>query len=252
MEKVIRACIALLLGIFLFACGGKQQGSDTATDNSVQVDSTTAADTILQQVYAPVSEIFEYRSESLSNYELYGVYPYQDAPVFVAVRNGKARLLKLDEEREVEEGQALDDEEFVAAKFLEEATADGITTFGQIELTTRADVNVVFNHAFVKRSLTLGDRYSFTSTDGSGLFILSPNGDQHKVVISITAGSHTCDVEGNIHIKGNVGYLQGNADEHCKLFFYFTDKQVQSLQISGNSECDCGANTSLNQIFGMK
>mgnify|MGYP000606067540 CR=1 FL=1 len=107
MEKVIRACIALLLGIFLFACGGKQQESDTATDNSVQVDSTTAADTILQQAYAPVSEIFEYRSESLSNYELYGVYPYQDAPVFVVVRNGKARLLKLDEEREVEEGQGV-------------------------------------------------------------------------------------------------------------------------------------------------
>lgn len=251
MEKVIRAYIALSLVIVLFACDGKRQVT-SATDNSVQVDSTTATDTILQQAYAPASEIFEYRSESLSNYELYGVYPYEDAPVFVAVRNGKARLLTLNEEREAEEGQALDDEEFVAAKFLEEASADGITTFGQIELTTRADLNVVFNHAFVKRSLILGEQYGFASAEGSGSFILSPNGDQHKVVISITAGSHACEIQGFLHIKGNVGFLQGNADEHCKLFFYFTDKQVQSLQISSNSDCNCGANTSLNQAFAMK
>lgn len=249
MGKVISLSLCFL---FLISCGEKKRENTVdQIPDTVAIDlSDTAA---LEQEFAYAAEIFEYRSETLKNYQLYAIYPYQDAPQFLVVRNDEARLLALNEDKEAEEGQALDDEEFVAAKFLEETEAEGITTFGQIELTTRADLNVVFNHSQTKRSLTIGSVYRYTSETGSGELNLLPAGDAYRFTISTSEGDHICELEGSVRIKGNIGYFQGEPyDMTCKLIFYFSDKTVVVLSVTPDSSCGCGAKASLNHQFIMK
>lgn len=251
MGKIILASLCCLL---LISCGGKKQ------ENSVDQPADTAimdVDTIGIPEYgeepAYAAEIFEYRSETLKNYQLYAIYPFQDVAQFIAVRNGEARLLTLDEEKQVEEGQALDDEEFTAVKFLEEAEAEGITTFGQLELTTRADLNIVFNHSFTKRALTIASTYGYSGEAGSGELKLSPSGDEYTFTVNTTAGEHICELEGRIRVKGNIGYFQGQPfDVTCKLIFLFTEDSVEILSVSSNADCGCGANASLNHQFTQK
>jgi hypothetical protein len=256
MEKVVSSGIRLMLLLLLvvsFSCGGKKSASTDA--ERIVVEDTSQVDTtaISNQEYSNAVEIFEYRSEALKNYQIYAVYPFQDAPQFIVVRNDMARLLILDEDSEAEEGQALKDEEFVAVKFLEELGGDGITTFGQIELTTRNDLNVIFNQSQTKRSLTIGEQYAYTNTNDSGSFTLVPQGDEYSVAIQSGTGDHFCELESTVRIKGNLAYFQGKqSTAHCKLIFFFTDKKVQVLQISSNSDCACAAKGSLNQEFSMR
>lgn len=199
---------------------------------------------------ASAAEIFEYRSESLKNYELYIIYPYQEAIRFVLVQNGVARLLTLHEEREIPEGQALNDNEFTAIKFFQEAESDGITTFGEVELTNRADATFTFRHSQTKRALTIGTAYSYTTGSGSGDLSLTQKGDAYAFSISTTTGEHICELESTVRIKGNIGYFEGQPyDTTCKLIFFFTDNKVQTLQVSSNPDCGCGANASLNAYF---
>lgn len=256
MEKVIPAGIRLVLLFVLvinFSCGEKKQNNTTNDQIQDTVGIDSVSNPIPDEEPAYAAEIFEYRSESLKNYQLYAIYLFQDAPQFVIVRNDEARLLVLNEDREVEEGQALDDEEFIAAKFLEETETEGITTFGQIELTTRADLNITFNHSQIKRALTIGGQYSDTSGDGSGYFALAPHGDEYIIAIGTNKGDHVCELESRVRIKGNIAYFQGKLSaENCKLIFFFTDRKVQVLQVSSNSDCGCGAKASLNHQFVMK
>ena len=246
MGKVISLSLCFL---FLISCGEKKR-ENTADQISDTVEVDLSDTTGLDQEFAYAAEIFEYRSETLRNYQLYAVYPYQDAAQFLVVRNDEARLLTLNEEKEAEEGQALDDEEFVAAKFLQELETDGITTFGQVELTTRADLNVTFNHSQTKRSLTIGPVYDFTSETGSGELNILPAGDAYRFTVSTSEGDHVCELEGMIRVKGNIGYFQGEPyDATCKLIFFFTERSMEILPVSSNSDCGCGANASLAAIF---
>lgn len=248
MGKVISLSLCFL---FLISCGAKKQESSAEQTEVAEIDSVS--NPAPDQEPATAVEIFEYRSEVFRNYQLYAVYPYQDAPQFIIVRSDEARLLVLNEEREVEEGQALDDEEFTAAKFLEEYEADGVTTFGQIELTTRADVNIVFNHSQTKRSLTIGSSYGYSGENGSGDLALQQSGDTYALSVSLTAGEHICELEGTMRIKGNIGYFQGDPFETtCKLIFLFTDDSVEIISVTSNSACGCGANASLNHQFTKK
>lgn len=251
MGKII--CFSLCF-LFLISCGEKKQENSTdQTADTVILDVDTVGIPEYGAEPAYAAEIFEYRSETLKNYQLYAIYLFQDAPQFIVVRNDEARLLQLDESREVEEGQALEDEEFTAAKFLEEAEAEGITTFNQIELTTRADVNVVFNHSQTKRALTIGSAYAYAGEIGSGELKLTQTSDGYSFSVNTTAGDHICELEGSIRVRGNIGYYQGLPYEAtCKLIFLFTNDSVEILSVSSNSECGCGANASLNHQFAKK
>lgn len=251
MGKIISLSLCVLL---LISCGGKKLESPVdQTADTVIIDIDTVGVPEYGEEPAYAAEIFEYRSESLKNYQLYAIYLFQDAPQFIVVRNDEARLLTLDEDRKAEEGQAVDDEEFTTAKFLEEAEAEGITTFGQIELTTRADLDVVFNRSHTKRALTIGSIYSYTGENGSGELKLIASGDAYDFSVNTNAGDHICEVTGAIRIKGNIGYFQGQPyDLTCKLIFLFTDKTVELLSVSSNSDCGCGANASLNHQFIIK
>ncbi len=250
MEKIASGVRLILIFLLVtgFSCGVKKSESS----KYIVDEDTVSADTLVNQEYANAAEIFEYRSEVLKNYQVYAVYPFQDAPQFIVVRNDKARLLILDEDREAEEGQALNDEEFVAIKFLEESGGNGITTFGQIELTTRADLNITFNHSQTKRSLFIGEHYAYTNGNDSGVFALAPQGDEYIAAIESGKGDRFCELESTIRIKGNIAYFQAKLLAKCKLIFFFTDRKVQVLQVSSNSDCACEVNASLNQEFSMR
>lgn len=245
----IRFLCAISMLLLVAACGEKKS-EPSASPDTVEADSLsiTPSDTI-EEAYA-AAEIFEYRSEALKNYELYAIYPFEDAAQFVVVRNGEARLLALNEERELEEGQALDDEEFNAVKFLQQAEGNGIITFEQLELTNKAEANFSFNHSFTKRALTIGSAYNYTAGNGSGGLTLSQTGENYTFAVNTNSGEYMCELEGSVLVKGNIGYFQGQPyDATCKLIFFFTDKKVQLLQISSNPDCGCGANASLNATF---
>lgn len=249
----IRLIVLILSGI-LFSCGGKKQEPLVDQDvDTVIMDVDTVGIPEYGEEPANDAEIFEYRSESLRNYELYIIYPFQDAVQFVMVQNGEARLLMLDEDRELEEGQALSDETFAAIKFFQESDRDGISTFEEIELSNQASANFTFRHSQTKRTQTIGSGYRFTSGNSSGDLSLTQLGDAYKFSINTTTGEHICEIESTLRIKGNIGYFEGQPyDSTCKLVFFFTDKKVQILQISSNPDCGCGANASLNQTFTLK
>lgn len=240
--------LSLLVLLINFSCGEKKQ-EHPADQPEDSVTIASAAITFDQEsAYDP--EIFEYRSTSLKDYQLYAIYLFQDAPQFIMVKNDEARLLKLNEEKEIEEGQALDDEEFVEAKFLQETEADGMTTFEQIELTTRADLNVVFNHSQTKRSLTIGSEYGYVGEDISGKLRFEQAGEVYNFSVSIDDEGH-CKLKGPVRIKGNIGYFQGQpTGTACKLIFFFTEKIVRIFSIP--STCGCGKQVSLNNKFFWK
>lgn len=251
MPAGIRIILLFLTGVS-FACGKKKQEEpavDQAPD-TVVMDVDTVGIPEYGEEPANAAEIFEYRSESLKNYELYIIYPFGEAVQFVIVQNGEARLLALNEDRTVEEGQALDDNEFTAIKFFRETEREGISTFGEVELTSRAEANFLFSHSQTKRALTIGTSYTYASGNGSGDLSITPAADAYKFMIHTSSGEHMCELEGLVRVKGNIGYFEGQPyDATCKLIFFFTDHKVQTLQISSNPDCGCGANESLNAVF---
>lgn len=253
MEKINLGIRLVLLPLIIigFSCGGKKAESTTEQSaDTVIIDVDTVGIPEYGEEPAYAAEIFEYRSETLKNYQLYAVYPFQDAPQFLMVRNDEARLLAFNEDEEVEEGQALDDEEFASAKFLQELETEGIITFGQIELTTRADLHAEFNQSQTKRALTIGSTYGYSGEIGSGDLSLQQTADGYKFSVSLSAGDHICELQGNMRVKGNIGYFQGEPyDTTCKLIFLFTNDSVEILSVTSNSACGCGANASLNHTF---
>jgi hypothetical protein len=246
MEKVISSGIRLIL-LFLVAiivsCGEKKpESTDNRVADTVVIDTMTSDQ---EQSYA--AEIFEYRSETLKNCQLYAIHPLQDVTQFLMVKNDEARLLTFDDDVKVKEGRGLTDDEFKTLKLFNDPQGKGIM------IANSAGTNFIFRQSQTKRSLTIEEQYAYTESNDSGNFALAQDGDAYFVAINVNAGDHFCELEGRIRIQGNIAYFRGKLyAEKCKLIFFFTDKKVQSIQISSNTDCGCGANASLNHQFTLK
>jgi hypothetical protein len=209
------------------------------------------------QVYE--NEMAEYRSQSLRGYQLYAVYPREDAPVYLLINaEGKGRILSANAEKKAAEGTALVDDEFDAVVALEEKeNPTGIHSFEKIKLVKKDGTPAEFMRVMVKRNLTFGEIYAYQHGEATGDVKISL---KENATMSFTAKAntgapdhHICELEGMMSYKANLAYYQGTPfDATCKVLFLFNDKTVDVFTVSGNADCGCGANVTLNGQYTKK
>lgn len=245
MEKVISSGVRLILLSLLvvsLSCGEKKSESTDAVvvEDTVEVDTTDLSN----QEYPYAAEIFEYRSEARTGVELYGIYPFEDAPIFLVSFFGKTHLLNLNEELEADEGIALEDESnFSAIKLLEESEKDGIVSYGALALITHSATEALFRQSFTKRSLTIGKSYTCNPPNAKGELTLVPANDGYAFKLTVNASDKTCELKGLMRVEGNIGYFQGETGTTCKLVFLFGNESLQLHAISSDAACGCGVST---------
>lgn len=201
-------------------------------------------------------EFAAYRSEKLKDAELVAVYPFEDQPHFLIVRNNEARLLSIDNEQDVEGGVSIAyDSEVSALKLSAEREEDsGIIIFKKIDMITKSGEAVSFRPAVTKRSAAIGKKYVHQKGNATGDLEITLKGNELDFFVTTNTGDpdyHVCEVSGNMQFKGNLAYYQGEPfdDQTCKLIFLFIENSVQVITASGNQACGCGANAFLNHTF---
>lgn len=254
MEKVIssgaRLTVLFLVGVMI-SCGVKKSENPEyiVDEDTLGVDTTALSN----QEYPYAAEIVEYRSETSAGGELYAIYPFEDAPHFLFSFFGKANLLILNEEIEVDEGIAIeDDRNFSAIKLLEESEKDGIVSFGKIELVTNSGLENLFQQSFTKRSLMIGESYTCNTANAKGELSLSPGNDGYVFTLRVITGNQSSELKGLMRVKGNIGYFQGQPhDATCKLIFLLSNETVQLHAASSDVACGCNVNAFKQVDFSL-
>lgn len=249
----------MFLGLLLtaLACGRKtaeEQPSDTVSSADTN---TTVIKT--QPPEAHLAEMAEYRSPALKGYQLYAVYPFEDAPVYLLIdAGGKGRILSLNLDKQPLEGTALTDDEFTAVVALgQKENPSGIASFEKIKLVKKDGSAVEFMQVMVKRNLTFGDVYAYQQGEATGDLKLSL---RENATMSFAARAstgapdhHICELQGLMAYKANLAYYQDEpAGVTCKVLFLFNDQTVDVFTVSGNIDCGCAPNVTLNGQYMKK
>jgi len=244
----------LLLAV---ACGGKKSVEQSADTTKLEVDSAAIDSVEANQIHD--IETAEYRSQSLKGYQLYAVYPFEDEPVYLLINaEGKGRILSMDDGKQAAEGLALVDDEFTALVALEQKeNPTGITSFGKIKLIKKDGSSAEFLQIMVKRMLEFGEVYAYQQGEATGDVKLSV---EENLTMSFSAKAntgkpdyHVCELEGVMPYRANLAYYQGEpVGAMCKVLFLFNMKTVDVFTVSGNVDCGCGANATLNGRYQQK
>jgi hypothetical protein len=243
--------------LLALSCGGKktteQPETSEATADSIAKDSAKAINHPLE------IETAEYRSQSLKGYQLYAVYPFEDEPVYLLINaEGKGRILSVDSDKQVAAGEALADDEFTAIVPLEQKeNPTGITAFEKIKLVKKDGTSAEFLHIMIKRALEFGEIYAYKNGEATGDIKISL---KENATMSFTAKAntgtpdyHICELEGVMSYRANLAYYQGEpVGVMCKVLFLFNGKTVDVFTASGNIDCGCGANATLNGQYQQK
>lgn len=247
------------MGLLLTAIAcGKKATDEQPSDTTSTADTNTA---VIKEkpAEAHLVEMAEYRSQAFKGYQLYAVYPFEDAPVYLLIdAGGKGRILSLNLDKQAPEGTALADDEFTAVVALEEKeNPSGIASFEKIKLVKKDGSPAEFMQVMVKRSLTFGEVYAYQQGEATGDIKLSV---KENATMSFTARAntgapehHICELQGLMSYKANLAYYQDEpAGITCKVLFLFNDQTVDVFTVSGNSDCGCAANVTLNGQYTKK
>ena len=239
------------------ACGGNKTTEQAADTTQLKVDSA-AVDSVEANKIREI-ETAEYRSQSLKGYQLYAVYPFEDAPVYLLIdAAGKGRILSLDDSKQAAQGRALKDDEFTAIVPLEQKeNPSGITSFEKIQLVRKDGTSAEFLHIMIKRALEFGEVYAYQHDEATGDVKISV---KENLTMSFSAKAntgkpdfHICELHGTMSYRANLAYYQGEpVGAMCKVLFLFNQKTVDVFTVSGNVDCGCGANATLNGQYQQK
>ena len=249
----------LLSAIMLLAvaCGGKKPAEQPADTLAIKVDSAAVDSVEAKQIHE--IETAEYRSQSLKGYQLYAVYPFEEEPVYLLINaEGKGRILSVDDSKQAAQGVALKDDEFTAVVSLEQKeNPSGITSFGKIQLIKKDGTKAEFLRIMVKRMLEFGEVYAYQHGEATGDIKISV---KENLTMSFSAKAntgkpdfHICELEGIMPYRANLAYYQAEpVGAMCKVLFLFNMKTVDVFTISGNIDCGCGANATLDGQYQQK
>jgi hypothetical protein len=241
----IQSILFLVIVVLSVGCISRKRDETKLDEQVVTIDTSAITE---EREYPSAVEFIEYRSQLLNGYELYAIHPENDNPIFLVSRNGKVRLLVLNEEREVDEGIALEDEEFTAIKLLQERGTIG--PFDEIVLVTRAGLEPSFTPSQTKRALTIAPLH--TTANSTGELTLGQPGDVFNFSVT-TADNPTCNTKGILAYKGNLGYYNGLPQGNtCKLVFVFGTEKTYVFVPSANTNCCNGKNSLSGEYFAKK
>lgn len=253
VSNIILSAILLLAA----ACGGKKPAEQTADTTALKVDSAAVDSVEANKIHE--IETAEYRSQSLKGYQLYAVYPFEDEPVYLLIdAAGKGRILSMDDSKQAAEGLALADDEFAALVALDQKEhPTGITSFEKIRLIRKDGSSAEFMQIMVKRMLEFGEVYAYQHGEATGDVKLSV---KENLTMSFSAKAntgkpdyHICELDGVMPYRANLAYYQGEpVGAMCKVLFLFNMKTVDVFTITGNVDCGCGANATLNGQYQQK
>lgn len=209
------------------------------------------------------AEIVTYLSPDMHGVEITGIFPFEDAPVYLVHANQKTRKLILNDDPEVASSTAVvTDEDFLAIDFSGAAELNGIQVFQSLVLEKKNNETVTFQHAFVKRPpAAIGNAYAYNLGEEKGygkLTFTEIDPTTLSFTSDISTGApqyHVCDIAGTIMRRNNIGYFQADGGverENCKLAFVFLEKQVAVFQVSDNVACGCGMNATLEGTYAQE
>ena len=109
----------------------------------------------------------------------------------------------------------------------------------------------------VKRALEFGEVYAYQHDEATGDVKISL---KENATMSFSAKAntgkpdyHICELEGIMPYRANLAYYQAEpVGAMCKVLFLFNMKTVDVFTISGNIDCGCGANATLNGQYQQK
>jgi hypothetical protein len=239
------------------ACGGRKPAEQPVDTTEVKVDSAAVDSVEAKQMHE--IETAEYRSQSLKGYQLYAVYPFEEEPAYLLIdAAGRGRILAVDDDKQVAQGLALKDDEFTAIVPLEQKeNPTGITSFEKIRLVKKDGSSAEFLHIMVKRALEFGEVYTYQHGEATGDIKISL---KENATMSFSARAntgnpdhHICELEGIMPYRANLAYYQAEpVGAMCKVLFLFNMKTVDVFTISGNIDCGCGANATLDGQYQQK